>query len=157
MREILFRLEKAVGGALLAVLAATIFIQVLSRYVLDFPLAWSEEVSRYSFIWLTMIVAPICIRKNANLGIDVLTKDLPQPTALVLQVITHVLVIILASVFVLWGAGILEVVKYQRSPAMGIPMNWIYAAIPVGGMLMIVELLFALNACIRRLTSMLRE
>jgi TRAP-type C4-dicarboxylate transport system permease small subunit len=47
---------------------------------------------------------------------------------------------VLASVMLVWGALILDVVRAQQSPALGVPMLWVYAAIPVGAGLMLVEL-----------------
>ena len=145
MRDTLFRIEKVAGGALLALLAATIFIQVLFRFVFKLPLAWSEELSRYSFIWLTMVVAPICVRERANLGMDVLVAHLPRRTAFWLDIVGTVLMTMLTSVLLVWGTLILDVVRAQQSPALGVPMLWVYAAIPVGAGLMLVELAVALR------------
>jgi TRAP-type C4-dicarboxylate transport system permease small subunit len=140
VRDVLFQIEKVAGGALLTVLTATIFIQVLFRFVFDLPLAWSEEVSRYSFIWLTMVVAPICVRERANLGMDALVGRLQERTRYWLEFVGTVLMMVLASVMLVWGALILDVVRAQQSPALGVPMLWVYAAIPVGAGLMLVEL-----------------
>ena len=155
MRELLFVLEKAIAAFLLAVLSITIFIQVLARYVFDFPLAWSEEVSRYSFIWLTMIAAPICIRQKANVGMDVLTRNLPERYALTLEAVSYALVMVLAAVLLVWGVSILNVVKMQRSPALDMPMSSIYAAIPIGGALMIIELSALVYASLKRLKTLI--
>ena len=137
--ERLLRIEKAVGGALLLLLTVTIFIQVIFRFLIDLPLAWSEELSRYSFVWLTLIVAPICIRLKANIGTGTLAA-LPPRTALTVGLCGGVLTLVFAIVLLVWGAMLLDVVKLQRSPAMGIPMYWVYGAIPVGAALMIIEI-----------------
>jgi TRAP-type C4-dicarboxylate transport system permease small subunit len=152
-RELLYQFEKSLSGGLLAVLSATILAQVVSRFVLNLPLAWSEEVSRYSFIWLTMIGAPICIRLKANLSMDVLGRRLPDRGALILEFSTYLLVLILLAVMLVWGAKILTVVKQQYSPAIGIPMYWVYAAIPVGAFLMIIEICFLIDATVRKLKT----
>lgn len=151
MRDFLLRLEALIGGVLLACLAITILLQVVARYVFDFPLAWSEELSRYSFVWLTMIVAPICIRKGANLGIDVLTAALPRRAALAAHVVSHAVVLVLAMTMLVWGIAILAVVREQTSPALGLPMHLIYAAIPTGAALMSLELLVHLGTSLRQL------
>lgn len=140
-----------VGGALLGCLAVTILLQVVARYVLDLPLAWSEEVSRYSFVWLTMVVAPVCIRKGANLGIDVVTAALPPRAALAAQAVSSVAVLCLTLTMLVWGLSILRVVRYQSSPAVGLPMHAVYAAIPVGAALMSLEVLLLVGGALRQL------
>jgi TRAP-type C4-dicarboxylate transport system permease small subunit len=137
--ELLLKVEKAIGGALLLLLTVTIFLQVLFRFVFDLPLAWSEELSRYSFVWLTMIVAPICIRLKANISTGTLGSLPPQLSRLV-EVVGLLLALAFALVLLVWGTMLLDVVKLQRSPAIGLPMYWVYAAIPTGAALMIIEL-----------------
>jgi TRAP-type C4-dicarboxylate transport system permease small subunit len=150
--EIVLRIEKAVGGALLLLLTATILIQVVFRFLIDLPLAWSEELSRYSFIWLTMIVAPICIRLKANIGTGTLAA-LHARTALIVELCGCVLTLVFAVVLLVWGAMLLDIVRFQRSPAMGIPMYWVYAAIPAGAALMIVEIVALLVAGLKSLAA----
>jgi TRAP-type C4-dicarboxylate transport system permease small subunit len=144
MRDVLSTIEKAASAALLAVLVATIFAQVLSRFVFNFPLAWSEEISRYSFIWLTMIAAPLCIRARANIRMDVAAKLLPPNGVMLIELLSVALTLTLCIVLLVWGYRILPVVSHQLSPAIGIPMYWVYGAIPIGAFLMIIELLIAL-------------
>jgi TRAP-type C4-dicarboxylate transport system permease small subunit len=150
--DILLKVEKAIGGALLMLLTVTIFVQVVFRFLLDLPLAWSEELSRYSFVWLTMLVAPICIRLKANISTGTLAH-LPHATALIIELVAHLLILVFAGVLLLWGTMLLDVVRMQRSPAIGIPMYWVYAAIPIGAALMIVEIVALLAAAIRRLKA----
>lgn len=150
--EILLKVEKAVGGALLLLLTVTIFIQVVFRFLIDLPLAWSEELSRYSFIWLTMIVAPICIRLKANINTGTLGA-LPAQTALIVELGGYVLTLAFAAVLLVWGTMLLDVVKLQRSPAIGLPMHWVYVAIPIGAALMIVEIAAMLVATIKKLMA----
>ena len=142
--EKLLRIEKAVGGALLLLLTVTIFIQVIFRFLIDLPLAWSEELSRYSFVWLTLIVAPICIRLKANIGTGTLAA-LPPRTAFIVEFCGGLLTLLFAIVLLVWGTMLLDVVKLQRSPAMGVPMYWVYGAIPVGAALMIIEIVAQLT------------
>lgn len=153
MRAFLLGLEALIGGVLLGSLAVTILLQVVARYLLDFPLAWSEEISRYSFVWLTMIVAPICIRKGVNLGIDVVTAALPRRAALATQVVSHAVVLVLSVTLVVWGVSILVIVREQTSPALGLPMHAVYAAIPTGAALMTLELLVQLGTALRQLVA----
>jgi TRAP-type transport system small permease protein len=150
--EILLRIEKAVGGALLLLLTVTVFVQVVFRFLIDLPLAWSEELSRYSFVWLTMIVAPVCIRLKANIGTGTLAA-MPARTALIVELCGGALTLLFAVVLLVWGAMLLDVVKLQRSPAMGIPMYWVYAAIPCGASLMIIEIVALLAAALKALTA----
>lgn len=146
---VLHQVEKAIGGALLLLLSTTIFVQVVFRFLLDLPLAWSEELSRYSFVWLTMLVAPICIRLRANISTGTL-GSVPPRLALTLELAGHILVLVFVGVLLVWGTMLLGVVQMQRSPAIGIPMYWVYAAVPTGAALMIIEVVAQLVDTIKK-------
>lgn len=143
MWDFLYRFEKIVGGALLAVLSLTILTQVVFRFLFNFPLAWSEELSRYSFIWMTMAVAPICIREGANISMEMLVGRLPPAMARVCRLVGFTLVFVFLAVLAVWGSKIVGIVGAQRSPALGVSMAWVYGAIPVGAGLMLIELINA--------------
>jgi TRAP-type C4-dicarboxylate transport system permease small subunit len=150
--ETLFRIEKAAGGLLLLLLTATIFLQVVFRFLFDFPLAWSEELSRYSFIWLTMAVAPICVRLKANISTGT-SQYFSRRNRLIIETVCCALTLVFAVVLLVWGSMLLEVVKLQRSPAIGLPMYWVYGAIPAGAALTIIELVVMLRTTLRELAA----
>ena len=62
---------------LMAAMVAVISAQVWCRFVLNDPLAWSEEAGRYLFVWISFMGAAAGVRYQAHLGIDLLQKFLP--------------------------------------------------------------------------------
>ena len=54
-------------------------LQVFFRYVLNSPLTWSEETARYLCIFMVMLATSNALKRNAHIGIDVLTSKLPGP------------------------------------------------------------------------------
>ena len=51
-----------------------VFAQVITRFILKSPLAWSEEIARYMFIWLVWIGAAYATKENKNIKIDLLSS-----------------------------------------------------------------------------------
>ena len=62
--------------AFLAVAVAIIAVQVFWRYVLGSPLAWTEEVSRYIFIWIVMLGIPIMFNRDIAICFDLFSGKL---------------------------------------------------------------------------------
>jgi TRAP-type C4-dicarboxylate transport system permease small subunit len=125
---------------LIAVLAAVVVIAVITRYFLNLPLAWSEEVSRYSFIWATFLGAVICLREGTHLSVDLLLRRLSIPRRRRAATAGRVLMAILLGIVLYSGIQVAQVTHAQQSPALGIPMSWVYLAVPVGAALMLLEL-----------------
>ncbi|MBQ2641872.1 MAG: TRAP transporter small permease subunit, partial [Lachnospiraceae bacterium] len=67
-------LEEFVMTVMLILMALIMGIQVLSRYVLGMSLSWSEEVTRYLFIWSAFISESLCTKKCISINIEQLIK-----------------------------------------------------------------------------------
>jgi TRAP-type C4-dicarboxylate transport system permease small subunit len=135
------RVVDAVAQTMLAALAIVVFAAVIARYLIHAPLAWSEEVSRYLFIWLSLLGAETALRAKAHLGVDILLKHGREGGARWhWHLINGLLVSILAAVLV-GGIETTRRTADQFSPALGIPIAAVYAAVPVATSLMLAETL----------------
>ena len=142
-------IEEYACVGLLFVMCIAVLAQVLFRYVFEVPLSWTEEVSRYSMIWLTFIAGAMCIRTNSHYVIDILLKKLPLSPRLGLQLLILAGMAIFTGVMLYTGIEILPVVNFQTSPALRISMVYIYLAIPIGALLMLFHILCAIRQQVR--------
>lgn len=124
---------------LFMVLVGVVFFQVVARYVLNRPPAWTEELARYCQVWIILLTAPICIRKGSHLAVDYLGHGLSARVRRALDVFTHLLIVVYVAVVLVFGIQLMVVGRFQVSPAMGIPMSLIYSVFPVSGALMLLE------------------
>ena len=141
MRRALNRLDKIVMALLVLVLTVMVGVgtmQVVSRYVFEASLSWSEELMRYLYVWATMLGLGVAIRRKSFASIDSLVdfvgekseaaKRTMQLASIILQLAVFLLLIVYGGSYTMRGLT-------QRSPAMLIQMAYIYAAFPVGGVL----------------------
>ena len=113
--------------------------QVWYRFVLNNPLAWSEELARYLFVWISFLGSAAGIRMNVHLGIDLIDKILSPRGRKIMTLIVNLAIQIFLAVVIFWGIKILKVVQFQKSASMGIPMTYPYLAVPVGSALMLLN------------------
>jgi TRAP-type transport system small permease protein len=119
--------------ATVAVLIVPVTLQILSRYTGLIPsYIWTEELSRFLFIWMVMLGAMIGIREGTHFEVDVWPDLRPRANAL-LRIVSHLLVLIFALVFVYWGVKFVEFGWYQDSELAELPMPFIFAAWPLAG------------------------
>lgn len=146
-------LIKAADGltAVILTLAAgtmigAIFLQVFFRFVVQSPLYWTEELSRYSFVYVVFIGAAWAGKNHMHLGVDYFTLKLPDSVMRVLRVILDCLILAFSAVIVAAGVLVVPVNLKQSSPALHIPMGAVYVAIPIGfGLLFVYYLEHLLN------------
>lgn len=78
---------------LLAVAVCFIIAQVFFRYVLGQPLAWTEQSSRYLFIWMMMLGAAIVFYRDSAMAFDMLLHTFPKGLQFWIEAFLKVLII----------------------------------------------------------------
>ena len=104
--------------------------QVIFRYVIAAPLPWSEELARYCFIWIVFLGAAVGLSRGIHLGVDLLVNKMPEPARRAMDALTSTLIAIFAAIIIYASLPVLNMNMFQRSPALGIQMTYIYMAIP---------------------------
>src|ERR671928_276052 len=94
--------------ATVAILIVPVTLQIISRYTALIPSwIWTEELSRFLFIWMVMLGAMVGIRERTHFEVDVWPDLGPKPAAL-LRIVAHLFVLIFAIVFLYWGSRFLS-------------------------------------------------
>jgi TRAP-type C4-dicarboxylate transport system permease small subunit len=119
--------------ATVAILIIPVTLQIISRYTALIPsYIWTEELSRFLFIWMVMLGAMIGIREGTHFEVDVWPELSPRANAL-LRIVSHIFVLIFALVFVYWGIKFVQFGWYQESELAELPMPFIFLAWPITG------------------------
>ena len=119
--------------ASVAILMVPITMQVISRYTALIPsYIWTEELSRFVFIWMVMLGAMIAVRDGTHFDVDVWPKLKPRPNAM-LRIVTNLLVLVFALVYVYWGIEFVQFGWNQSSELAELPMTYIFIAWPLAG------------------------
>ena len=130
---------------LLALMSVIIFTNVIVRYFTDQSIPWAEEVARHMMIWLTFLGAGPVLRYGGHLAVENLQDSVPRPVAIALRVVIAALLMAFFVFMIWWGLLYMERTQFQSTAATQIPFSYIYAAMPVGGVLLIVHFLFVLR------------
>jgi len=121
-------------AATVAILIVPVTLQIVSRYTALIPSwIWTEELSRFLFIWMVMLGAMIAVREGTHFVVDVLPDLAPRPAA-AMRIVANVFVLVFALVFVWWGVQFVRFGWVQTSELAELPMTFIFAAWPVAGL-----------------------
>lgn len=143
--KILNGFEKAIVTISMGLMVIFIFLQVFTRYVLSDALSWTEEVSRYLFIWLIFLSIGISFVEKKHISIDVVMDRIPLLAQKVLQQFVYLLMIGLSIFLLIQGIDLVEKMQSfnQKSATLQIPMWIVYAALPTGFLFSILRLIQA--------------
>lgn len=132
------KILETVLGLLVAVMVLGCIWQVITRFVLNNPSKYTEELLRYLLIWTTMLGVPYAYGKDKHLSINIAVKYFSPKGKVMTNIFIEALILVL-SVFVMVAGGWMVTMNSagQISPAMHMPMQLYYAGVPVSGVLMV--------------------
>ncbi|MEO8136692.1 MAG: TRAP transporter small permease [Betaproteobacteria bacterium] len=135
----------------LAAMVAISFTSTAIRYLMPGwgGIYWAEEVTRYTSIWMVFLASGLGVRYGVHLHVDLLTAHLPAPMQRWLAAFCCLLMIAFEGVLIYFGSVVAISNMDQQSSSLLLPMGFMYAAIPVGGVLMLFETGRVLAATIR--------
>jgi TRAP-type transport system small permease protein len=131
MNRILNSFSKAINISMavaLSIMSILVFGNVVMRYIFNTGITWSEEVARFLFVWLVFLGAIGALKDNQHLGVDLLVKKLSPGLRKIFFLISNGIVLyVLWLVFQgSWKITMLNTNAY--SPALGIPMSYVFSA-----------------------------
>jgi TRAP-type C4-dicarboxylate transport system permease small subunit len=129
VEKILRMLNRVLNGAIafsLAFMAILVFGNVVLRYLFNSGITWSEEMSRFLFVWMTFLGAIGALKDNEHLGIDMFVKKLSPLMKKAVFVLTNGIVL-----YVLWlvldGSWKMTLINMDSmAPATGLPLAYVY-------------------------------
>jgi TRAP-type C4-dicarboxylate transport system permease small subunit len=134
------RLTEAGIAFLLAATVAVTFLQVVCRYGLDSSLSWSEEFSRYAFIWGIFLGAGSVARRGQHMAVDALRTILSGRPRHLLEIFVGVAGILFFAVFGYTAVLLTDNAMGQISTALEIPIAAVYVSAPLGAALSVLHL-----------------
>lgn len=112
-------------------------MQVFWRYILRSSLSWSEEMMRYINIWTIFLGIGLGVPRGLHTAIDAIYNVVKEKTGKNLAYIVKIISLIFGLVMLIIGIKYAMANNLQVSPTVRIPVIYVYASIPVGGLLII--------------------
>ena len=135
-------LDRLLGAVLIGLTVlrvVTVTWQVVTRFLLNSPSSYTEELATYLLLWISLLGAAYALRQSAHLGIDVVTSRFSLEGKRRARVASYVVVAVFSLVALVIGGGMLVRVTFelgQRSAAFQVPMGFVYLVLPLSGLLM---------------------
>ena len=114
-------------------LTISVPLGVFDRFIFRMSFSWTSELARYCFIWMCFLAAALTTKKKGHFFVDILFKNLLVSTQRWLTIFILIICIVTAIIFIIKGFQYAFTLgSAQRSPALGISLNLVYSAMPVG-------------------------
>ena len=136
--DVLDRGLEIVTGVMLAAMMLDVLFGVADRFIFHFGAPWPEEIGRYLLIWVALLAAAIAVKRQDHFAVLYFIETLVPPRLnRWIRLFQHLLTLTIALAFVVLGVQLVRVGALQISPGSGIPLSWVFAALPVSSLFMI--------------------
>ncbi|MFG6687275.1 TRAP transporter small permease [Mariniflexile sp. HNIBRBA6329] len=137
------KIDKILSNTLIvimAVMVVNVLWQVFTRFIVGVPSSFTDELARYLMIWIGILGAAYVSGRNMHVAIDVLpTRASPENQKKIMRVV-YIIIILFSITALVIGGFRLVYISYllgQSSPALQIPLAFVYMVIPISGILII--------------------
>lgn len=125
------------AGAL-GIFTGVVILEVVARYGFNAPIFWSNEVATYLFIYAVFFGGGVALNRRALMDVRLVRERCPPKVQWIMTLLTHLVILGFSGVGTIY-AGVLILTSLRTgtiSPALEIPMLYVYLPIPVGFTLM---------------------
>ncbi len=137
--EMMEKILKVILMFLLATMSVLIIYQVVARYIFNSPSAISEELLRFSLIWLGILGAALCFIKSTHLNLPLLLDYVPPPVRQKMELFSRFMYVLLGGVMS-WGGYVAAVKNMSLStPTLQIPLGAVQSVLAISGLLIMIS------------------
>ena len=124
--------------ALMSILVIDVLWQVMSRYVMNSPSSFTDELAGFLLIWVGLLGAAYVAGKREHLAIDLLIQKSSPERKYKLELIISAIIVLFAIGVLLVGGSWLVYTRFYlsvKSAALGMPVGIVYLVLPISGIL----------------------
>ena len=112
--------------ALLGGMAGMVFLNVVLRYGFNSGITFSEEMSRYFFVWLTFIGAVLTFGEHGHIGVETLVRRFGRRGRVICMALSNAIILFCAAVF-FWGTWLQHDINASMTAAVvSLSMIWVF-------------------------------
>lgn len=134
--------SKCVIVVILTAMVAFTCFQVFCRYVFNSALSWPEEMNIFFMAWLTFVGSSIALKQSAHIGVDLFINFLPKKLRRIVLTIGHCLMFAFVILLIRTGYSVAMMNLGNYSEAMELPLIIPRLSLVVGGMMMLVQMIY---------------
>jgi TRAP-type C4-dicarboxylate transport system permease small subunit len=137
-----------VAALLFVAMFAAFLLQVFTRYVLNDPVTWTQEIVLIVYIWIVFWCAAFLLRQRDHIRFDMVAASLAPRRQRALEIVLATVSLVAFAAAVPGTVDYVGFMRIERSPILGLRFDFIYsifvlfvAAVVVGALLRLVRLL----------------
>jgi C4-dicarboxylate transporter DctQ subunit len=127
---------RVIALAGMVIMTPVVFVNVVLRYLFGYSVAWSSEVARYSFVWITFMGTAVALWEGSHAKIDYFVERFPPRLRRIIMVIANLVIALLCLLLIIAGTKqVIDIWPTKAAYMRFMSMGGIYVSIPLMGLL----------------------
>ena len=143
------RRAENVAAALLAVMFAAFIVQIVFRYVFNFPIGWTSELSVITWLWLVLWGAAFVVKESEEIRFDLIHGAVGRRTRLLIGIITGLSIVALYAASLPATVSYVSFMKVEKTSYLKIRFDYLFSIYLIFAIAVIVRYLWILSHLLR--------
>lgn len=149
----LYKIIEYILGVLGIELIILVFYGVLKRYIFKAPLTWGYELSILSFMWISFLGAGHALKSKKHIVFDFFLNALPEAVAKIMKLTADIFIFLFLLIAVYYSYNVFLGTIAQQFQTIPVSYGWLYSALLVGLIIMVVHQLAIFFEDIKKIIS----
>lgn len=120
-------IELGLAAAVTVLMFALVLVQAVQRYLPVDGWTWTGELARFCLVWLAFVMTGVLVSTDGHIALE-MVDSIKQPVVLrVIRVVALLIVAVIGAGFAAEAWDLMRTQNILRSPALEMPMSWLYA------------------------------
>jgi C4-dicarboxylate transporter DctQ subunit len=143
------RRAENVAAGLLAVMFVAFIVQIAFRYLFNFPIGWTSELSVITWLWLVLWGAAFVVKESEEIRFDLVYGSVGRRTRIAMGIVMGVSILILYGMSLPGSYSYVRFMKVEKTSYLKIPFDWLYSIYVIFTVAVIVRYLWILSHLLR--------
>jgi TRAP-type C4-dicarboxylate transport system permease small subunit len=143
------RRAENVAAVMLAVMFCAFIVQIVFRYVLNFPVGWTSELTLILWLWLVLWGAAFVLTESDEIRFDLLTGAVSRRVRMAMGAVTAIALVVLYAASLPASVSYVAFMKVEKSSYLNVPFDWLFSIYPVFLVAVIVRYVWILSRLLR--------
>lgn len=140
LKSLLYNLEDIACTLLLMIMLVIVIASVIWRYILNNPIMIADELSRYALIWMCFLGSAAVLKRNGHIRVGIIDKYLSRSLRRIQAIITVSIILAIIIIMIVYGYYLAEMSYIIKSSILQIRQAYLYAIIPISGLIMLLRI-----------------
>lgn len=145
----LYRRAENILAAMLAIMFVAFIVQIVFRYLLNFPIGWTSELTLIAWLWMVLWGASFVVTEKEEIRFDLFYGAMGRRTRLIASLITGIFVIAMYGISFPRALDYVLFMKVEKTAYLDIRFDFLYVIFPVFAAAVIIRYVWLLVKSVR--------